>query len=109
MRPIVVATRTLPEPSLSTLEPDFEVRVLGYAPSELDLAAEVPEADALITLVSDPVTRKVLEAGKRLKVVANRVTFLGRGARADGPTDGAAPTDGDTPAEALPDWVTEEA
>ena len=71
MRPIVVATRTLPEPSLSTLEPDFEVRVLGYAPSELDLAAEVPEADALITLVSDPVTRKVLEAGKRLKVVAN--------------------------------------
>jgi glyoxylate reductase len=71
VRPIVVATRALPEPSLSTLEPDFEVRVLGYAPSELDLAAEVPEVDALITLVSDPVTRKVLEAGKRLKIVAN--------------------------------------
>lgn len=71
MRPIVIATRALPEPSLTTLEPDFEVRVLGYSPSELDLAAEVPEADALITLVSDPVTRKVLEAGKRLKIVAN--------------------------------------
>lgn len=71
MRPIVVATRALPEPSLSTLEPDFEVRVLGYAPNELDLATEVPEANALITLVSDPVTRKVLEAGKRLKIVAN--------------------------------------
>ena len=52
------------------------------------------------------------EAGERrsrLKVVANRVTFLGRGARVDAPADGDTPTDGDTPAEALPDWVTEEA
>ena len=71
MKQVVIATRALPEPSLSTLAPDFEVRVLGYEPSELDLAAEVPAADALITLVSDPVTRKVLEAGKRLKIVAN--------------------------------------
>ena len=52
------------------------------------------------------------EAGERrsrLKVVANRVTFLGRGARTDAPADGPTPTDGDTPVEALPDWVTEEA
>ena len=70
MRPVVLATRALPEPSLGTLEPEFEVRVLGYAPSELELAAEVPEADALITLVSDPVTEKVLDAGRKLKIVA---------------------------------------
>ncbi len=71
MRPVVVATRELPEPSLSTLSPDFEVRVLGYAPSELELAAEVAEADALITLVSDPVSERVLSAAPRLKVIAN--------------------------------------
>lgn len=71
MSGVVVATRELPEPSLSTLQPDFEVRVLGYQPGELELAIEVREADALITLVSDPVTPRVLEAGKKLKIVAN--------------------------------------
>jgi len=71
MNPVVVATRDLPEPSLSTLEPDFTVRVLGYTPDELELAAEVRDADALITLVSDPVTRRVLESGPALKIVAN--------------------------------------
>ena len=70
MRPVVVATRELPEPSLSTLSPDFEVRVLGYAPSELELAAEVPEAEALITIVDDAVTDAVIRAGQRLKIVA---------------------------------------
>jgi glyoxylate reductase len=69
MRPIVVATRELPEPSLSTLEPEFEVRVLGYAPAELELAAEAAEADALITLVSDPVTERVIRAASKLKVI----------------------------------------
>ena len=69
MRPIVVATRELPEPSLSTLEPEFEVRVLGYAPAELELAAEAADADALITLVSDPVTEKVINAASKLKVI----------------------------------------
>ncbi len=70
MRPIVLATRELPEPSLSTLEPDFEVRVMGYSPTDLELAAEVSEAQALITLVSDPVTEAVLESGHNLKIVA---------------------------------------
>jgi glyoxylate reductase len=71
LRPIVLATRALPEPSLSTLEPDFEVRVLGWAPSAEELAVEVADADALITLVSDPVTEAVLEAGSKLRIVAN--------------------------------------
>jgi glyoxylate reductase len=66
---VVVATHALPEPSLSTLEPDFEVRVLTIRPTEAQLAAEVADADALITLVSDPVTETVLAAGKKLKVV----------------------------------------
>jgi len=45
------------------------VRVLAYRPSELQLAAEVSDADALITLVTDPVTETVLRAGKKLKIV----------------------------------------
>jgi len=76
VKPIVVATRELPEPSLSTLTPDFELRVLGYAPSELELAAEVAEAEALITLVSDPVTSRVIAAAPRLKVIANYAVGL---------------------------------
>lgn len=70
MKAVVVSTRELPEPSLSTLRPDFDVRVLGYAPGELELATEVVDADALITLVSDPVTERVLESGRKLKIVA---------------------------------------
>src|SRR5262245_21137209 len=68
---VILATRALPEPSLSTLEPDFEVRVLSYRPDEEQLAREVADADAdaLITLVTDPVTEAVLSAGKRLKIV----------------------------------------
>jgi len=68
---VVLATRALPEPSLSTLLPDHEVRVLGYSPNEHELAAEVGDVDALITLVTDPVTEAVIEAGRRLKIVAN--------------------------------------
>jgi len=69
-RPVVVSTRELPEPSRSTLEPDFEVRVLSYVPNELELAAEVPEAEALITIVDDPVTEKVIRAAPKLKIIA---------------------------------------
>lgn len=68
---VVLATRPLPEPSLATLEPDYEVRVLGYSPNEHELAAEVSDVDALITLVSDPVTEAVIRAGSRLKIIAN--------------------------------------
>jgi glyoxylate reductase len=71
VKSVVLATRALPEPSLSTLASDFTLRVLGYAPSELELAAEVAEVDALITLVSDPVTERVLNAAPLLKIIAN--------------------------------------
>lgn len=68
---VVLATRALPEPSLATLQPEYEVRVLGYSPNEHELAAEVGDVDALITLVSDPVTEAVIRAGSRLKIIAN--------------------------------------
>ena len=70
MTGVVLATRELPEP-FETLRPDFEVRVLGHAPSEKELAAEVPGVDALICLVDDPVTADVIQAADRLKIVAS--------------------------------------
>ncbi|HEY3203440.1 MAG TPA: D-glycerate dehydrogenase [Thermoanaerobaculia bacterium] len=70
-RGVVLATRELPEPSLDTLRSDFEVRVIGYNPSERELVAEVPGVDALICFVDDPVTAAVIEAADRLKVIAS--------------------------------------
>jgi glyoxylate reductase len=67
---VVLATRALPEP-FDTLRADFEVRVLGYCPSELELASEVVDVDALICLVDDTVTGAVIAAAERLKVIAS--------------------------------------
>lgn len=70
MSGVVLATRELPEP-FDALRADFDVRVLGYAPSELELAAEVPGVDALVCLVDDRVTASVIQAADRLKIVAS--------------------------------------
>ncbi len=67
---VVLSTRELPEP-FDTLRSDFDVRVLGYNPSERELAAQMPGVDALVCLVDDPVTAAVIEAGDRLKVIAS--------------------------------------
>jgi glyoxylate reductase len=67
---VVLATRELPEP-FDTLRPDFDVRVMGYNPSEGELAAEIPGVDALVCLVDDPVTAAVIQAADRLKVIAS--------------------------------------
>jgi glyoxylate reductase len=67
---VVLATRALPEP-FDALREDFEVRVLGYAAGELELAAEVPGVDALVCLVDDAVTASVIQAADRLKIIAS--------------------------------------
>ena len=70
MSGVVLATRALPEP-FDALRADFDVRVLGYAPSEIELAAEVPGVDALVCLVDDRVTASVIQAADRLKIIAS--------------------------------------
>jgi len=67
---VVLATRELPEP-FDTLRADFDVRVLGYSPSEAELAAELPGVDALICLVDDSVTPAAIQAADRLKIIAS--------------------------------------
>jgi len=70
MSGVVLSTRRLPEP-FDSLREDFEVRVLGSAAGELELAAEIPGVDALICLVDDAVTAAVIQAADRLKIVAS--------------------------------------
>lgn len=67
---VVLATRELPEP-FDTLRSDFDVRVLGYSPSEQELASELPGVDALICLVDDSVSAAVIQAADRLKIIAS--------------------------------------
>jgi glyoxylate reductase len=67
---VVLATRALPDP-FDSLREDFEVRVLGGAASELELAAEIKGVDALICLVDDAVTGTVIQAADRLRIIAS--------------------------------------
>ncbi|SEM61880.1 glyoxylate reductase [Mesobacillus persicus] len=74
MKPTVFITRKLPDKSIAVLKDQFEVRMWEEeevpVPKEV-LFAEVENAEALFTVVSDPVTEELLSAGKNLKVVAN--------------------------------------
>lgn len=67
---VVLATRALPEP-FDALRSEFEVRVLGYGPSEQELAVELPGVDALVCLVDDSVSAAVIQAADRLKIIAS--------------------------------------
>ena len=69
-RPVVLSTRALPDP-FPTLADDCDLRVLGYNPTELELASEVADAEALVCLVDDPVTAAVIRAGPRLRIIAS--------------------------------------
>lgn len=68
----IVITRALPGAALDDLSGhSVDVLDLGSRPvSESDLIDAARDADALITLLSDPVSRGVIEACTRLKVIA---------------------------------------
>jgi glyoxylate reductase len=70
---LLVLTSALPGDWLSLCEGKARVRVLPRRGrlSEEKLAAAAKRASALVTLLSDPVTERVLAAGPGLKVVAN--------------------------------------
>ena len=68
----VVITSQIPEIALDILRGfDVTVHQSRRARSEDELVDLVRDCDALITLVSDPVSRRVLEAGSRLRIIAN--------------------------------------
>ncbi|HZS10360.1 MAG TPA: D-glycerate dehydrogenase [Blastocatellia bacterium] len=73
MRPCVFVTRKLPEAALARLGEvcDVEVGAEDPALARAALLAGVRKADGLVCLLTDRIDREVIEAGHRLKVIAN--------------------------------------
>ena len=73
MRFSVVLTADFPAIATEILAPHFDVtsHPTEQARSEDDVITIVAEADAAITLLSDPITRRVLESNPNLRIVSN--------------------------------------
>lgn len=68
----IVVTRPIPEPGLKSLAAhDVVVHDFGPGgPDESELIEGARDADALLTLLSDPVTERVIDACSNLKIIA---------------------------------------
>ncbi|HUR81257.1 MAG TPA: D-glycerate dehydrogenase [Thermoanaerobaculia bacterium] len=73
MKYTVVLTAQFPSVARDLLAPHFDVieHPTEHDRTEADVATLLAEADAAITLLSDPVTRNVLEANPNLRIVSN--------------------------------------
>lgn len=73
MKYTVVLTAAFPRVAREILAGDFDVveHPTEHARTEEEMITLLSEADAAITLLSDPVTRRVLEANPNLRIVAN--------------------------------------
>lgn len=73
MRYTVVLTAEFPAIATSLLSPHFDViaHPTEHDRSEEDVATLLAEADAAIVLLSDPITRRVLESNPNLRIVSN--------------------------------------
>jgi glyoxylate reductase len=73
MRYTVVLTAEFPSIATSLLSPQFDViaHPTEHDRTEDDMATLLAEADAAIVLLSDPITRRVLESNPNLRIVSN--------------------------------------
>jgi len=73
MRYTVVLTAAFPSIATSLLSPHFDViaHPTEHDRTEEDMATMLAEADAAIVLLSDPITRRVLESNPNLRIVSN--------------------------------------
>ncbi len=73
MRYTVVLTAAFPAVARDLLAPHFDVveHPTEHGRSEDDVITILADADAAITLLQDPITRRVLEANPNLRVVSN--------------------------------------
>lgn len=73
MRYTVVLTAEFPEIATAILAPHFDViaHPTEHHRSEDDVITLLAEADAAVVLLSDPITRRVLEANPNLRCVSN--------------------------------------
>jgi glyoxylate reductase len=72
-KPVVVLTAEYPPIAREILEPYFDIveHATEQARSEEEMITILSEADAAITLLSDPLTRRVLASNPNLRIVAN--------------------------------------
>lgn len=74
MKPYIYITRKLPDEIVEPLQQQYNVNMWKYddtpVPKEV-LLSEVKKADALLSVLADPIDESILTAGKKLKVVAN--------------------------------------
>jgi len=73
MKYTVVLTASYPRIARELLSPHFDVieHPTEHGRTEDDMITILAEADAAITLLSDPITRRVLEANPNLRLIAN--------------------------------------
>ena len=73
MRYTVVLTAAFPRIARDLLAPHFDVieHPTEHGRTEDDMITILGEADAAITLLTDPITRRVLEANPNLRIVSN--------------------------------------
>jgi glyoxylate reductase len=71
MKPLVVSTSPLPGPWLAGLADAFDVRIVEPQEGRESFWAELPEAEALIALLTVPVGPELFARAPRLKIVAN--------------------------------------
>src|SRR5688572_16391373 len=73
MRYTVVLTADFPDVARNILAPHFDVieHPTEHGRSEDDLIMLLADADGAITLLQDPITRRVLEANPNLRIVSN--------------------------------------
>src|SRR5262249_58939215 len=73
MRPRVLVTRQLPPPAMNRLAEvcDYQVGAESGVLDRDSLLSGVSEADGLICMLTDAIDREVIEAGTKLRVIAN--------------------------------------
>lgn len=71
--PKILVTEPIPEKVINRLQEFGEVTVgeKGYYQKESNLIKDIPAYDALLCMLSNPISKQVLEAGSKLKIVAN--------------------------------------
>ena len=73
MKPKIYVTRVLPGDSFRTLfeKYDVELNESDLAPDEKTLIEKIRDKDGLLCLLTDKITKSVIDAGGRLKIIAN--------------------------------------
>lgn len=71
--PKVFITRKIPDTGLEMLKEKYEVEVFSDStnPTKEELINKAKEADAIVSLLSDPIDREIIEKCNNLKVIAN--------------------------------------